>query len=628
MEEKENNKGLFHEFAPADRKAWENKIREDLKGADFEKKLISKTCEGFDIYPVYTAEDLQKSAFPETRAGSWPFIRGNRTGLNSWRTRQDIAVDDLAAANRKATGLLTKGVDSLGFLLPAGFKADMEHLQTLLKDIPFEAVELNFITDTDPVGLVQALLAYEKRLPQSRGSMQGSVEYDPLGFLAITGSLPAGETAGLAVCRELAGAASGLPSFRTVMVNARYFHEGGSSLVQEIAYALAMGSEYLTRLTDAGLDAGETGKKIKFHFAAGSDYFMEIAKFRAARLLWAEVVKAYGVGDETLMKMNIHCTTSRWNMTVYDPWVNMLRTTTESMSSIIGGVDSLTTLGYDAAAGESSEFGERIGRNQQLILKEESYLDKVIDPAAGSYFIETLTASLAEGAWKLFLSIQDEGGYLEALKKGTIQKQVEETASGRNADLAVRRSILLGANQYPDFKEKIDRELDRTVFFPQPGTKGDRLAEPIRLNRGALPFEYMRHQTDRYSLKHGRPVVFMLTLGNPAMRRARAQFACNFFAVAGFEVHDNPGFDTPAEGVRECLESKASIAVICSSDQEYPSVAADIVKMLEGKAIPVIAGYPKEHLEALRAAGIRHFIHIRSNILESLRDFQKELGII
>jgi methylmalonyl-CoA mutase len=627
MEEKDDNKGLFCEFTPAGRQAWEDKIREDLKGADFGKKLVSKTCEGFDIYPIYTAEDLQKSAFPETRAGSWPYIRGNRTGLNSWRTRQDIEVEDAAGANRKATGLMAKGVNSLGFLLPPGFKADMDHMQTLLNNIPFDSAELNFVTDADPVGLVQALLEYKRRFPHSC-SMQGSVEYDPLGFLTITGSLPGGETTGLAVCSGLVGASSGLPAFRTLMVNGRYFHEGGSSLVQEIAFALAMGSEYLFRLTDAGLDAGETAKRIKFHFAAGSDYFMEIAKFRAARLLWAEVVRAFGVEDEALAKMNIHCTTSRWNMTVYDPWVNMLRTTTESMSSIIGGVDSLTTLGYDAAAGEGSEFGERIGRNQQLILKEESYLDRVTDPAAGSYYIETLTASLAGGAWKIFLAVEDEGGYLEALRKGIIQKQVHETASGRNADLAVRRSILLGANQYPDFKEKIDRELNRAAFFPQPGTGGARLVEPIMLCRGASPFEYMRYQTDRYSLKRGRPVVFMLTIGNLAMRRARAQFACNFFAVAGFDVRDNAGFDTPAEGVRECLESKASIAVICSSDQEYPSVASDIVKMLDGKAIPVIAGYPKDHLETLRAAGIRHFIHIRSNILESLRDFQKELGII
>jgi methylmalonyl-CoA mutase len=259
------------------------------------------------------------------------------------------------------------------------------------------------------------------------------------------------------------------------------------------------------------------------------------------------------------------------------------------------------------------------------VLKEESYLDKVIDPGAGSYYIEKLTATLMEGAWELFIQVEDTGGFHKSLMDGFIQDAVRESAESRMKNLATRRNIMVGTNQYPNLLEEMSAEIGD---IPPPAKrlpKDQRIIEPLDLFRGSRDFENLRLNTENHPDK--KPLVFMLTSGNLNMRRARAMFAANFFACAGFEIIDNIGFDSPEEGSRAAIDAGADIVVLCSSDEEYPSLAAKVLPLLKDRCIPVVAGHPKEELEILKQNGIEHFIHMRSNVLEVLQHFQQLLGI-
>jgi methylmalonyl-CoA mutase len=314
-------------------------------------------------------------------------------------------------------------------------------------------------------------------------------------------------------------------------------------------------------------------------------------------------------------------------MTLYDPYVNMLRSATESMSAILGGIDSLTVEPFNRIIEADDPFATRIARNQQLLLKEESYLDKVVDPGAGSYYLEALTASLIEQAWQTFLQTEEKGGFLQAFLNGEIQGMIRDTAQKRQNAISTKKEILLGVNQYPDFREKIGTMLPEDKVFPEATVHTGRIAEPLPRLRGAAAFEKLRYRTDQYALKHERPRIFMLTYGNLAMRRARAQFACNFFACGGFEVIDNIGFGTLDEGILEARHSKPHAVVLCSSDDEYGEVTRGIVEELNSFSIAVVAGMPKDFQEQLQAYGVRYFIHVRANILDLLMEFQKEFGI-
>jgi methylmalonyl-CoA mutase len=298
----------------------------------------------------------------------------------------------------------------------------------------------------------------------------------------------------------------------------------------------------------------------------------------------------------------------------------MLRTQTEAMSAVLGGVNSLTVLPYDAAFKNSGEFSERIARNQQLLLKEESHFDKVVDPAAGSYYIETLTNKIAEQAWKIFIETEENGGFYQAVKTGTVQKTIKTMAVSRLKAVSARREILLGTNQFPNFNEiaeKPQKDINKHVCT------GDAKIETLPPLRAAQEFEDLRFSTQNAAK---RPVAFMLTIGNLAMRLARAQFSCNFFACAGYEVIDNLGFKTVEEGVAAAEKAGADIIVLCSSDDEYAELAPVAFNASKGKAILVVAGAPA-CMDELKNLGIEHFINVKSNVLETLKSFNKLLGI-
>ena len=462
--------------------------------------------------------------------------------------------------------------------------------------------------------------------------MQGSIISIPPGSREAYPLIPLAGFARQAVsgktCRPISPGWVNASAMRAII-----FPDSGSfkpGVSQALAFTLSMGNEYLVRLTGMGFSLEEILPHMQFRLSIGSSYFMEIAKLRAARYLWSRILEAYPGDRQDPPAMFIDSITSHWNQTLYDPHVNMLRGTTASMSAILGGTDSLTVTPFDLPLKDSGLLSGRVSRNTQIILREESHLDKVIDPAAGSYYIESLTDTLITGAWKLFLQTEENGGFHQCLEGGFIQEQVKKTAAVRAGNLANRREMLLGTNQFPILDEKagVPRKDDTPVgVLPE----GQRIIEPLETFRGGRDFEQLRLKTENHSGKQ--PVVFIIPLGNLAMRRARAMFTMNFFACAGFRVIDNIGkFRTVREGTDAEYEAGADIVVLCSSDDEYPGMADELVSGAgqEGSArgmIPVIAGYPKKHMDSLKKAGIEHFIHVRSNVLKELKKYQELLGI-
>ena len=415
-----------------------------------------------------------------------------------------------------------------------------------------------------------------------------------------------------------------MPNYRVLAVNAFLFNNAGAYISQELGYALAWGNELMAKLTEAGFTADEVAKKIKFNFGISSNYFMEIAKLRAARWLWAEIVAAYKPACECACKMVAHAQTSEWNMTVYDAHVNLLRSQTEAMSAALAGVDSITVRPFDKIYQTPDDFSERIARNQQLLLKEECHLDKVVDPSAGSYYVEVLTNSLADVAWKLFLEVEEKGGFSVAVNAGEIQNAVNASNVARKKAVATRREILLGSNQYPNFTEvAADKIQEKGSCCCGGGHCGEATIPALDFSRGASEFEALRMTTE----KSGKtPKVFMLTIGNLAMRLARSQFSANFFACAGYKIIDNLGFDTVEAGVEAAVKAGAEIVVLCSSDDEYAEFAPAAYKALAGRAEFVVAGAPA-CADDLKAQGIDQFVNVKSNVLETLKAFNAKLGI-
>ena len=619
----ENKEKLFDKFPPVSTEEWRAKVETDLKGAEFQKKLVWRTNEGFNVQPMYRAEDIKDLKTTDSLPGEYPYIRGTRTD-NNWAIRQEIVVTDCKEANAKAKEILNKGINSIGFKLKKNVITD-NFLSELLDGIYLSAVELNFACcPSCALEVANALVAYIKA-NNATDTFRGSIAFNPFKRLLKHGLDFPKEIKQEAA--ELVKAVADVKNLRVLAVDSAMLNNAGAYIYQELGYALAWGNEWMSMLTDAGIEADEAARRIKFDMGISSNYFMEIAKFRAARMLWAQIVKQYGPKCDCACKMNVHATTSEFNQTIYDAYVNLLRSQTESMSAAIAGVDSITVTPFDKQYKTPDEFSERLARNQQLLLKEESHLDRIVDPAGGSYYVETLTVSIANEAWKLFLEVEDNGGFYASLKTGAVQKAVNESCDKRHTDVARRKESLLGTNQFPNFNEMAADKIETEGCCSGNGCgcshegNGETAVEALRGTRAASDFEALRLETERSGK---RPRVFMLTIGNLAMRIARSQFSSNFFACAGYEIIDNLGFDTVQQGIDAAIEKKADIVVLCSSDDEYATYAPEAFKALDGRAEFVVAGNPA-CADDLKAAGIDQFIHVRSNVLDTLKAFNAKL---
>ena len=621
-----NKEKLFSEFQSPTTQEWLDKIEVDLKGADFQKRLVWRTNEGFNVQPFYRREDLKELKTPDALPGEFPFVRGNKKDSNEWYVRQNVVVGgDPVAANKKALDLLMKGVDSIGFKLGHD-EVSAEYIDALLKDIRLDIVEVSYRACLrHALELTDLLVAYFEKMGYDKEKIVGGVGFDPIERMLMKGK---DSSFLLPDMPKLVEKLKDYPNLRCVMVHSDLLNNSGAYIVQELGYALAWGNEYLQEMVDAGVDVDLAATKIKFYMGISENYFMEIAKFRAARLLWAQIVKQYEPKCDCACKMVINASTSTYNQTVFDSYVNLLRSQTEAMSAALGGVHSLVVTPFDAPYEKPTEFSERIARNQQLLIKEESHFDRIVDPSAGSYYIEHLTDALAQEAWKLFLKVEDEGGFLAAVKAGTVQADINATNEKRHGDAAKRKEFILGTNQFPNFTEKSE---GKEPMAPCCGHCCSAAAEEpafaaLKTSRLASDFEALRLTTEKAAKQ---PVAFMLTIGNLAMRQARAQFSCNFLAAAGYKVMDNLGFPTVEEGVEAAVKAGADIVVLCSSDDEYAEYgvpAFNALKAADPKAIFIIAGAPA-CAEDLKAAGIENFIHVRVDQLKTLKELNQKLGI-
>ncbi len=609
------------DFPPVSTERWEAAIAADLKGADYDKKLVYKALEGFSVRPYYRAEDLEKLEFLGSEPGCFPYVRGTKAN-NSWKVCQTIKVECTKAANELALDALMRGADMIHFVV-SGKEFTGENLAELLNGIDLEVAETAFSGCSN--SKVCALFL----------DMVEAKNLDPEKVFANFGIDPIKRASGKgAFCKsgkcfnsigELVKRAKKYKRIRIVNVSGTLFDDCGGDIAQQLAYTLSMAHDYVVKGMEQGLTIDEIAPAIRFTMPVSTNYFMEIAKFRALRMMWATITKMYNPERGCSTRAKIHAVTSAWNQTSYDPYVNMLRGTTESMSAAIAGVHSMEVLPFDHSYAQASEFSSRIARNTQILLKEESHLEQVADPAGGSYYIETLTDLLSKKAWELFKEVEEKGGYCEALIAGFIQERVAATAATRAKNIATRRDILLGTNQYPNFSEVASDEFKahQAAAGCSCGCSTETQFPKMVAHRGAMAFEELRLRADNNEKEIK---VFMLTCGSLAFARARAQFACNYFACAGFRVQDNTYFKSVEEGASAAKEAGADITVICAADADYATLAPEAKALLGDSSLLVVAGNPECKAE-LEAAGITRFIAVRDNVLESLKSYQKELGL-
>lgn len=611
---------LFSEFAAVSTQEWMDAIIKDLKGADFNKKLVWKTSEGFNVNPFYRAQDLENLTHTEVEPGQFPYVRGNKTESNNWEIRQDFPISDIKTCNHLAAQAAAKGAESVG--LCAKNVENLQQMEQLLAGIDVTHTAIHFMCSNDYSLTLKLFVEYLQKKRIKPETVRGSIDFDAFRHALLHGDYHRGlekdvEMA-VFIFKEYA---EQLPNFRFLNIHASLLHNAGGYSVQELGFALNWAVEYFSRLTDKGISIDLLASRTTLVLGIGSNYFMEMAKLRAARMLWAHMVQEFKPADENSKVAFIHAEISSWNKSIYDPYVNLLRSTTETMSAAIGGADSIQVSEFSEAFRTMDEFSARIARNQQIILKEESFFNRIVDPAAGSYYVENLTANIAEQAWKLFLEVEGQGGFTTCYENGFIQDQINASAAKRNEDLAKRKIVLTGVNQFPNLNEKEAENIEKPLqTVPEKGK-----FKTVTPYRAAQAFEELRLQTEAFAQKNGRrPKVFLLTCGNLAMRKARAGFATNFFGCLGYEIIDNPGFENGEQGAKAALECRADITVLCSSDEEYADLAAQACPVLKGKTHIVYAGAAQEE-EPFRALGVECFIHVRSNVLETLRHFQQTL---
>jgi len=616
---KEKREKLFSEFPPVSNEEWMEVVTRDLKGAPFEKKLVWRTKEGFNVQPFYRAEDIEHLPTKDVLPGQFPYVRGTKAD-NNWLVRQDIAVQgDIKQLNTNIKCVMERGANSLGLHF-VDECVNAATIQEMLAGIDLDKLEINLYARRDlTVQLIEATKEALKALGADLGKVRGSFGFNPFRHTLGAG-VRWSEWVETSV--EVLKAAEPLTQFTCLSFQSVDLVNAGAYIYQEIGYALAAGADMLAKVSEkSGKSISEVAERIRFEMGIGSNYFMEIAKFRAIRWLWALIVRSNDEkASDRATKAVIHAETSRWNKTIYDAYVNLLRSMTETMSATIAGVHSVTVNPFDKHYNpKGSDFSRRIARNQQLLLKEESHFDKVVDPAGGSYYIEHLTQAIAEQGWKLFLEVEEQGSFAKLANEGKVQEAVNASNEARHKAVATRRENLLGTNIFPNFTETATEE---TRAIDNSKVEGKEITA-LDKRRGASDFEELRLATEASGKT---PKVFMLTIGNLAMRLARSQFSSNFFGVAGYKLIDNLGFETVQEGVDAARKAGADIVVLCSSDDEYAEYGPQALEALKGEMPLVIAGAPA-CMEELQAKGIEHFVHVKANVLETMQKFNELMGI-
>ena len=575
---------LLQEFPPVSTETWEETIARDLKGANYTRKLIWHTAEGLAVKPYYRAEDLAKLEFLGATNCSSPHVFNARLA-GDWLIREEIDATDPEQANRCALHAVVAGAEEIAFLNVAVKDAsDLRQLLANMQEIP-----THFQNAGEP--LIRLLI---DRLRDRKHPALVSTGWDPL-------TDPDFAAQAVKVIS---------PGFVPFTIDGSHLEESGATAVEEIGFTLAAGVDFLADMLSHDVDIKRSATSIEFAFAIGASYFLQIAKLRAFRMLWAEVVESFGCPADNA-PARIHARTSHWNKTIYDPHINIVRATTEAMSAVLGGADSISVAAFDDCYKTPDEASRRLARNTQLILKKEALLSHVKDPAAGSYCLEVFTDFIARNAWQAMQAIESEGGYRKALAEGQVAKALHSSLAKREEAVASRHRVFTGTNKFADPSEKA---LDRI--------------EPMSLAcecRGAHRYESLRLRSERHAANTGMvPRVLLAEFGDVKMRSARSTFAVSFFACAGFNI-----VTQLFSNADEIAAFDADLIILCSSDSEYLCMTKELVPKQNslGRTPPLIVAGRPECADQLRAAGISDFIHIKSDPIEVLTTWQHKLGI-
>ncbi|MBK1665858.1 methylmalonyl-CoA mutase [Rhodospirillum rubrum] len=640
---------LAGDFPTLSREAWLALVDKALKGAPFEKKMVTKTHEGFSIQPIYTRADWPSTGDPSGFPGVMPFTRGGTAAgavLHGWDVRQEHAHPDPTAANAQILTDLERGASSVTLRFDAAGRAGFDSDDAEAADLAgVEGMMIASLDDLDTalagvfldgavVGL-QAGAAFEPaaallaalwaRRQIAPAAALGAFNADPLGTLAATGSLPMSAARALSRLGALAAhTARSYPQATAVMVDGAPYHDGGANEVQTLAAVLSTGVAYLRAMEAAGLSVDEAAAQMVFSLPLDADIFLGVAKLRAARRLWARVLEASGASEPS-RAMRLHATTARRVLTRRDPWVNMLRGTVSCFAGAVGGADSIAVAPFDAALGVATDFSRRIARNVQVILLEECNLGRVNDPAGGSWYVETLTDRLAREAWSAFQGLEAEGGMVAALESGALAGRIAATWDDRRKAIAKRKDPLTGISEFPNLAEApvattpVDLAAlrqaatarlsaarrdgvapgDFAAAIEAVGTGATLGALTRALGDGAAlrvpavaphvlaeDFEALRDASDDWLAAHGqRPKIFLANLGPVAQHTARATFAKNFFEAGGIEAVAGAGFDEAADCVAAWRDSGAKVAILCSSDGLYETKAEDMARALKAAGV-------------------------------------------
>ena len=618
MMEPSGEVALAAEFAEPTRDQWrelvagvlrKSGVDTDAAAGPVEGLLTTRTYDDILIRPLYTAEDTAPPAgFP----GLPPFVRGSRpqgSVATGWDVRQRHLDPDPARLRSAVLTDLENGVSSLWLRVGAG-ALPVDALGDVLHEVYLDLAPVVLDAGADFAPAARALLDVyaERAVPPSE--VRGNLGVDPLGLLARTGDAPEVASAAefaVRAAREFGG-------LRAVVVDALPYHEAGGSDVQELGLSVAAGVAYLRALTDAGLTVDEACGQLEFRYAINADQFLGIAKLRAARRLWARVAEVSGAGPAARAQVQ-HAVTSSVMMTRRDPWVNLLRTTVACFAAGVGGADAVTVLPFDSALGLPDDFARRIARNTQSVLLEESRLAGVIDPAGGSWYVESLTDELARAAWAWFQEIERAGGLAAALRSGLVADRLGRTWQARAANIADRTDPLTGVSEFPNLAEK---PVTRPPAPPEPTGGLPRV-------RYAEAFEELRDRSDRQLAATGsRPRVFLATLGPLAAHTARATFAANLFQAGGIETVPGGPTSSLTEVVNGFLDSGARVACLCGKDTAYAEQAQQVAAALRaaGAEHVLLAGKPSDDYPAVDG-----FVHVGCPALDVLTGLYRYLEV-
>ncbi|HHW37142.1 MAG TPA: methylmalonyl-CoA mutase [Bacillales bacterium] len=699
----------FCEFPFPDVQKWKETAQESLKGKSFET-LMTKTYEGIELKPLYVQKDVENLSHVNDLPGEGSFVRGAdylRNSANAWDIAQEITGRSAKQFNKALIEDLERGQTMVNLVVDEatkrGYDADeaerdlvglngvpvasINELRDALANIDLKEHRLFMQTGISTLPVYAGLIAYAKEQDINIQELVAFIGLDPIGAIAATGQSKLGIKRFYNTMAQLAKwSHKNSPNVKTIYIQGELYHNAGGSATEELAFALATGVEYINEMLDRGLEIDVIANQMYFSFAVGSNVFMEIAKLRAARMLWSKIVESFG-GTKQAQKMYIHVRSSNWTKTVYDPYVNMLRTTTEAFAGAVGGANSMHVSPFDEAIRADDTFSRRIARNTQIILQEESLLNQIVDPAGGSWYVESLTDAVASKAWELFQEVEKNGGMYEALTAGLIQQKVRATANQKKNNIEYRKDRIVGTNMYPnlnekplqvreaieDFKTSLIEELkaqkaakredvikaleevqaavsnegqlvpafiNAAAMGATVGEMIDQLAEnckgeeveKLTFQRGTEGFEQLRQASESYKEKNSQyPKVFFANLGSIPKHKARADFSAGFFAAGGFESVTTSGFASSEEAVKAALESGIDIVTICGTDEQYEEFVPAITKELKSnnKEIYIfVAGKPAPELESQYVeAGVDEFIHAKSNCYQTLARLQERKGV-